>query len=273
MQMLLDCCDGEVARWRNTSSPKGVFLDRVGHYVTEGLIPIALGLRAAGFPEAGWAQNSWAFIGAVLAVLVLWNKALNDMVHVSRAYNGLPKLSDVAGVGTPQSSGLRRLRSVARLFPFYRAYHSVELTLLALLAGVVDAFTGDLAGTQFLVAALAILGVVTYPNKCPKTRFLRQQMSKCDTLRVMTRKRKPRTGRARMSMCARTPRARHVFKHAVGHRRKPLPEKPKRPRGGRKPSTQNPARDSPNRRRARDGRDDRAETNRTTRRARVAQVA
>ena len=161
MQMLLDCCDGEVARWRDTSSPKGVFLDRVGHYVTEGLIPIALGLRAAGFPEAGWAQNSWAFIGAVLAVLVLWNKALNDMVHVSRAYNGLPKLSDVAGVGVPQSSGLRRLRSVARLFPFYRAYHSVELTLLALLAGVVDAFTGDLAGTQFLVAALVILGVVT----------------------------------------------------------------------------------------------------------------
>ncbi|HCL70402.1 MAG TPA: transferase, partial [Actinobacteria bacterium] len=42
MQMLLDCCDGEVARWRDTSSPKGVFLDRVGHYVTEGLIPIAL---------------------------------------------------------------------------------------------------------------------------------------------------------------------------------------------------------------------------------------
>ena len=161
MQMLLDCCDGEVARWRNTSSPKGVFLDRVGHYVTEGLIPIALGLRAAGFPEAGWTQDSWAFIGAVLAVLVLWNKALNDMVHVSRAYNGLPKLSDVAGVGTPKSSGLRRLRSVARLFPFERAYHSVELTLLALLAGVVDAFTGDLAGTQFLVAALAILGVVT----------------------------------------------------------------------------------------------------------------
>jgi len=35
------------------------------------------------------------------------------------------------------------------------------LTLLALLAGVVDAFTGDLAGTQFLVAALVILGVVT----------------------------------------------------------------------------------------------------------------
>ena len=52
MQMLWDCCDGEVARWRQTTSPKGVFIDRVGHYTTEGLIPIALGLRAAGFPDA-----------------------------------------------------------------------------------------------------------------------------------------------------------------------------------------------------------------------------
>ena len=31
MQMLWDCCDGEVARWRQTTSPKGVFIDRVGH--------------------------------------------------------------------------------------------------------------------------------------------------------------------------------------------------------------------------------------------------
>ena len=160
-QMLWDCCDGEVARWRQTSSPKGVFLDRVGHYVTEGLIPIALGMRAAGFPDAGWMQTPWPFIGALLAVLVLWNKSLNDMVHVSRAYNDLPKLADTKGVGAPQASGVRRLRSIARLFPFYRAYHSVELTLLALFAGIVDAFLGDLTATRFLVAALAIFGVIT----------------------------------------------------------------------------------------------------------------
>jgi phosphatidylglycerophosphate synthase len=161
MQMLWDCCDGEVARWRQTSSPKGVFLDRVGHYVTEGLIPIALGLRAAGFPDAGWLDTPWPLIGALLAVLVLFNKSLNDMVHVSRAYNDLPKLADTKTVGTPQASGIRRLRSVARFFPFYRAYHSVELTLLALVAGIIDAFVGDLAATRVLVAALAILGVVT----------------------------------------------------------------------------------------------------------------
>lgn len=161
LQMLWDCCDGEVARWRQTSSPKGVFLDRVGHYLTEGLIPIALGLRAAGFPDAGWIDSPWALVGALLAVLVLWNKSLNDMVHVSRAYNELPRLADAKGVGAPQASGVRKLRSLARLFPFYRAYHSVELTLLALLAGVIDAFLGDLSATRFLIAALAVLGVIT----------------------------------------------------------------------------------------------------------------
>jgi len=38
LQMLWDCCDGEIARWKNTQSPKGVFLDRVAHYLTESLM-------------------------------------------------------------------------------------------------------------------------------------------------------------------------------------------------------------------------------------------
>ena len=161
LQMLWDCCDGEVARWRQTSSPKGVFLDRVGHYTTESLIPIALGLRAAGFPNAGWLDSSWPLLGALLAVIILYNKALNDMVHVARAYNHRPRLEDKATVGVPQSSGLRRVRSMVRFFPFQRAYHSVELTILVLLAAIVDVFVGGLGATRVLVVALVILGVVT----------------------------------------------------------------------------------------------------------------
>lgn len=161
MQMLWDCSDGEVARWRQTSSPKGVFLDRVGHYTTEGLIPIALGLRAAGFPGEGWLDTPWPLIGALLSVLILYNKALNDMVHVSRAYNNLPRLEEKADVAAPRSSGLRRVRSLVRFFPFNRAYHSVELTLLALVASVIDTALGDLSATRVLVAFLALFGVVT----------------------------------------------------------------------------------------------------------------
>ncbi len=161
MQMLWDCSDGEVARWRQTSSPLGVYLDRVGHYTAEGLIPIALGLRAAGFPGDGWLTTPWPFLGALLSVLVLYNKALNDMVHVSRAYNNLPRLEDNRSVGTPRAGGVRRLRALARFVPFHRSYHSVELTLLALVAGIVDAGLGGLGATRVLVAALLAFGVVT----------------------------------------------------------------------------------------------------------------
>lgn len=161
LQMLWDCCDGEVARWRGTTSPAGVFIDRVGHYTAEGLIPIALGMRAAGFPDSGWLETPWPFIGALLAVVILYNKSLNDMVHVSRAYNDLPRLAEAAEVAQPRRNGLRRLRSWARFVPFHRAYHSVELTLLALVAAVIDVALGDLAATRVLVAALLILGVIT----------------------------------------------------------------------------------------------------------------
>lgn len=161
LQMLWDCCDGEVARWRQTSSPKGVYIDRVGHYTAEGLIPIALGMRAAGFPDDGWLATPWPFLGAVLGVLVLYNKSLNDSVHVARAYNNMPRLQDDSSVGVPKASGLRRLRSLAKFVPFHRAYHSVELSLLALVAAIIDVPLGDLEATRVLVAGLLVFGVVT----------------------------------------------------------------------------------------------------------------
>ncbi len=151
LQMLWDCCDGEVARWRGTFSPAGIFLDKVGHYLAESAIPLALGVRADGGLDS---VGGWTTLGALLALLVVLNKALNDMVHVARAFNGLPKLEDKAGVGAPTSAGLRRLRSAARFAPFHRAFHSVELTLIALVAAVVDVVVGDLGATRTVVAVL-----------------------------------------------------------------------------------------------------------------------
>ncbi len=84
--MLLDCSDGELARWRGRSSASGVFLDKLGHYTAEALIPVALGVRAdGGLGSIG----GWTTLGALLAGLVLFNKALNDMVHAARASAGL----------------------------------------------------------------------------------------------------------------------------------------------------------------------------------------
>lgn len=159
LQMLWDCCDGEVARWRQKTSTAGVFLDKIGHYTAESIIPICLGLRAGGWPGDGELVSIWTLLGLLLAVLILYNKALNDMVDGSRLAAGLPKIPDAPETGRPSRQGIAKARDLVRFFPFQRAYHSVEMTLLALIAAVGDAFVGDLLVTQILLIALTIFAV------------------------------------------------------------------------------------------------------------------
>src|SRR5699024_8413571 len=64
--------------------------------------------------------------GTALAALVLLNKALNDMVHVSRAFNGLDKLADSKEATALNPGAVATLKRVARFVPFHRIYHSVE---------------------------------------------------------------------------------------------------------------------------------------------------
>ena len=157
LQMLLDCCDGEVARWRQTSSPVGVYLDRVGHYVAECGIVVALGVRATGqFQISG----VWISAGLLLGLLVALNKVENDLVHVARHYAGLPQMPDAENVRTPRGGFLRTGRRLARMIPFHRVFHSVELSILVLLAAVVDLFAHG-AATKLLLAALVIAACLT----------------------------------------------------------------------------------------------------------------
>jgi phosphatidylglycerophosphate synthase len=135
LQMLIDCCDGEVARWRDTRSPMGIFLDKVGHYAAESVIPICFGLRLAHWPSEPITSSIYPYLGALLAVLVIINKGLNDAVHVARAFSGLPRLSDVKGVNLPQRGLLRAARKVFNFIPAHRIFHSVEFTMyIALLS-------------------------------------------------------------------------------------------------------------------------------------------
>lgn len=143
LQMLVDCSDGEVARWRKTSSPAGVFLDKVGHYTTEALIPIAFGIRVAAYPFEAPADFLWTTLGLLLALLIVLNKALNDMVHVARANAGLVKLADTHGEKAPTSSLLARARRFARFVPFHRLYHSVEMTMVIFVSAVVGLIFGE----------------------------------------------------------------------------------------------------------------------------------
>ena len=157
LQMLLDCCDGEVARWRETSSPKGVYLDRVGHYVAECGIAVALGIRATGSMQL---SGIWISAGLALGLLIALNKVENDLVHVSRHYAGMTQMRDAEDVRVPTGGVLRSARRVARFLPFHRVFHSVELSLLILLAAVVDRFT-DGGATHVLLAGLVIAAAVT----------------------------------------------------------------------------------------------------------------
>jgi phosphatidylglycerophosphate synthase len=125
LQMLWDCCDGEIARWRNIQSPKGVFLDRVGHYLTEALIPIALAKRIS---ENG--DYELLFLGAMISVLIVLNKGFNDSVHVARAFAQVPKIADNKEVGRQKSTVLRIARAPFRIFAVQRLFHSVEMSLL-----------------------------------------------------------------------------------------------------------------------------------------------
>jgi phosphatidylglycerophosphate synthase len=158
LQLLFDCCDGEVARWREQFSPKGLYLDRIGHVTTDASLPAALGVRAAG----GWDSiDGWTSLGLLVAVLVLVVKAESHLVEVARASAGRPLVAPPPESAPPRPGFLRRLRRAAGVLPFYRAFLAVEASMLMLVAALVDLALGDLSGTRALLLALVPLALVT----------------------------------------------------------------------------------------------------------------
>ena len=152
LQILLDCSDGELARWRRQFSPAGIYLDRLGHYVTETALPIALGIRADG----GWDEiGGYTTLGLLAAVLALLVRTESALVHVARAEAGKPPCrGHRRGRRRRARRALRRLRRALGFFPFFRAFVAIEATLLALAAALLDLALGDLEATRVLVVAL-----------------------------------------------------------------------------------------------------------------------
>jgi phosphatidylglycerophosphate synthase len=158
LQLLLDCSDGEVARWRGISTPVGIYLDRVAHYLTEAALPIALGVRADG----GWNHlGGYTTLGLVVAVLVLLIKSETALVHVARNESGRPPVEDTVAVAAPRGGLLRTARRLLGRLPFFRAFVAIEATFLILVAAVIDSLAAGLPGSRALVIALIPIGVVT----------------------------------------------------------------------------------------------------------------
>lgn len=147
---LLDLCDGEVARWRRTTSIMGVYLDRVGHYVVEGALLSGLGLRAG---DGGF--GGWSTLGVATGLCAILIKAESDLVDVARVRAGAPPPSE-ASVEL-RSSTLGGLRRAAQVLKIHQVTGALELSFILLGALVVDLAAGDLLGTRITAVAMAVV--------------------------------------------------------------------------------------------------------------------
>jgi phosphatidylglycerophosphate synthase len=153
VQLLLDCADGELARWRQTVSPRGVYVDQIAHYSTEAALPAALGIRADG----GWDSiGGWTALGLAISTLILLLKAETHLLQLARVRVGMAAV-EAAGHRSVRRSWVRQ---GSRLLPYFRPFHAIEATLLALAAALVDAAAGELVGSRLLVGALVAAAVV-----------------------------------------------------------------------------------------------------------------
>ncbi|MGQ0626449.1 MAG: CDP-alcohol phosphatidyltransferase family protein [Sporichthyaceae bacterium] len=154
LQLILDCCDGELARWRGKTGASGVYLDRIGHYVTEAGLTAALGVRAAG----GWdSLDGWATVGFATATVTLIIKSETDLVHTARALAKYPPTEN--GEQTIRSAGLRGARSIFKFLPIHRALLALEFTVIAMLVAVGDAIADTDEGTKALCAAMLPIAI------------------------------------------------------------------------------------------------------------------
>lgn len=154
--LLLDCVDGELARWRRITSAAGVYLDRLGHHVVEAALVVALGVRAAGGPTAP--IDGWMLLGALTAVVVIIGKLETDLVMVARAGAGLAPKDH--GSATSRVATVRTARRAVALLPVHRMVGAVELSLLVVVAAVFDTAVGGLVATRSLLAAAALVGLI-----------------------------------------------------------------------------------------------------------------
>ncbi|MFG3281768.1 CDP-alcohol phosphatidyltransferase family protein [Streptomyces sp. NPDC048111] len=151
--LLLDCVDGEVARWKKQFSLSGVYLDRVGAYLCDAAVLVGFGLRAADLWGPGRIDWLWAFLGTLAALGAILIKAETDLVGVARHQGGLPPVKDAAA--TPRSSGVALARRAAAALKFHRLVLGIEASLLILVLAVVDQVRGDLYFSRLGVAVLA----------------------------------------------------------------------------------------------------------------------
>ncbi|RII12242.1 Bifunctional IPC transferase and DIPP synthase [Streptomyces sp. YIM 130001] len=153
LYLLLDCVDGEVARWKKQFSLSGVYLDRVAAYLCDAAVLLGFGLRAADLWGEGRIDWLWAFLGTLAALGAVLIKAETDLVGVARHQGGLPPVKESAA--EPRSSGMALARKAAAALKFHRLIQGVEASFLIVVLAIVDQIRDDLFFTRLGVAVVA----------------------------------------------------------------------------------------------------------------------
>jgi len=155
LQLLLDCSDGELARWRGPSGgARGVYIDNLSHWVTDAFLLAAVAVRADGGLRS---IDGWTTVGLATAVLALLVHAETDLVYVARAKLGLTA-PDAAAV-VPQVGFVRRLRRLLAHLPVNRLLSAWDLSYVVLVVAVVDAVRGGLTATRGLTVVLVAVAI------------------------------------------------------------------------------------------------------------------
>lgn len=79
LMYLFDCVDGELARYKNMSSPKGAYLDFIGHYFTgfAMIVGATLGLTKS-------LGNVMLYFGLVIVIFHLGDELLRDLLYKAK---------------------------------------------------------------------------------------------------------------------------------------------------------------------------------------------
>ncbi|MEU0279259.1 CDP-alcohol phosphatidyltransferase family protein [Streptomyces sp. NPDC088147] len=158
LYLLLDCVDGEIARWKKQYSMTGVYLDRVAAYLCDAAVLLGFGLRGADLWGTGRIDWLWAFLGTLAALGAIMVKAETDLVGVARHQQGLAPVKEAAS--EPRSSGMALARRAAGALKFHRLILGIEASLLILLLAILDSVRGDLFFSRLGIAVLAGIAVV-----------------------------------------------------------------------------------------------------------------
>jgi hypothetical protein len=113
-------------------------------------------------------------VGLSTAVLALLSKAETDLVVVARASAGLPL--DQERDAAPGTNTLRGIRHLFAIMPIHRIIGGIELSLLAVIAAIVDTIAGAPVGSMTLlgiVAAVAAVVAVGHPVSVLSSQRLR----------------------------------------------------------------------------------------------------